>query len=35
VNDPLFRLKPYIIAGESRPDDYSVVTLNGKTVGRA
>ena len=33
-NDPLFRLKPCIIAGESRPDDFSVVTLDGETVGR-
>jgi hypothetical protein len=34
MNDPLFRLKPCIIAGETRPDDYSVVTLDGETIGR-
>jgi hypothetical protein len=34
MNDPLFRLRPCIIAGESRPDDYSVVTLDGEVIGR-
>jgi hypothetical protein len=34
MNDPLFRLRPCIIGGESRPDDYSVVTLDGETIGR-
>ena len=33
IPDPL-RLRPTVIAGESRPDDYCVVTEDGTTVGR-
>jgi hypothetical protein len=28
------RLRPYIIAGESRPDDFNVVIEDGETAGR-
>jgi hypothetical protein len=34
MNDPLFRLKPCIIDGESRLNDFSVVTLDGEMLGR-
>jgi hypothetical protein len=34
MDDPLFHLKPCIIGGESRPDDFSVVTSDGETMGR-
>ena len=33
MDDPL-HLRPCIIAGESRPDDFSVVTLDGEVIGR-
>jgi hypothetical protein len=34
TSSPPLRLRPCIIAGETRPDDFSVINEDGATVGR-